>query len=124
MKHLTEKLTIFSLCVMTILGCESSNDDSPTTPAGNHAPIIQSVTASPSTISSSRWARVSCVATDADGDSLTYVWNSPSGFFDNGNTGQSVVWDSGNASDGSHYIMVIASDGVDIARDSVLVQIQ
>ena len=57
-----------------VLGCESLNDESLTGANVNNAPVIHSVTASPSIISfGSGWSNVSCVATDADGDSITYM---------------------------------------------------
>lgn len=47
--------------------------------AGNHAPVISAVTASPSTISAMGTVNLSVSATDSDGDPLKYFWVAPAG---------------------------------------------
>jgi len=109
-----------------MIGCESSNDDSPTGLNGNSAPVIHSVTANPSTVTYDylfNRTELSSVATDADGDSISYNWSSMVGSFSDGNLGQSVTWYADETNVGIYFIQLIASDGIDIARDSVSVEI-
>ena len=126
MKYL---ITIIIVLSISMIGCESSDDDSPTGVNGNSAPVIQSVTANPNTIVKGggyAYTTLTCVATDADGDSLNYSWTSSVGRFLDGVTiGQSVKWYTygSNTDVGNYFISVIASDGKAVARDSVSVQI-
>ena len=116
---------------LLISGCNKdseSSDGNPTAP-GNHAPVIQSTTATPSTISSGTaweiedYAALSCVATDQDGDTLTYTWSCRMGVFYEGiSNGATAHWWCGTT--GDYFINAIASDGRSIAKDSVKVTVQ
>lgn len=59
------------LVVMTIHGC----DDSTTKPPANRYPVLVSLTVAPDSITTTDSATVTCVATDADGDTLVYDWD-------------------------------------------------
>ncbi len=101
------------------LGC--SKDETPTTPT-NHAPSITSVTASPDSVGLSGSTTVSCVATDADSNTLTYSWSCPQGTFPNGAASASVVWQAPNTV-GSYTVQVTVSDGAETASSSVTVKV-
>ncbi|MFW6126421.1 MAG: hypothetical protein ACOC58_04880, partial [Chloroflexota bacterium] len=57
---------ILAVVVLLLVGC---------CPAANNAPQISSLAADPSTVEPSGNTTLSCVATDADGDPLTYTWS-------------------------------------------------
>ena len=62
------------LLLNTLVVLFSCSEDQPTEPE-NSAPIIQSITASPPSIKVNETTSFSCIATDADGDDLTYIWS-------------------------------------------------
>jgi hypothetical protein len=45
----------------------------------NNAPVITDLTAAPSVIGQAETTVIECVASDPDGDSLTYVWSATGG---------------------------------------------
>jgi hypothetical protein len=63
-------LALLSAAVLS--GCQD-NEDLPTHPR-NHPPVISALVAIPDTIGPSDSTVVVCTATDADGDSLVYDW--------------------------------------------------
>jgi hypothetical protein len=124
---------LFALLLLA-LGCNKDDDNSssPTQPQ-NHAPAIQVVTASPSLVSQATdgvcypdesQSTLTCIATDADGDSLDYYWSCPQGCFMDGiNIGPSVTWCAPFHPD-SCMIYVIVSDGIATDDDSTSVIVQ
>ena len=126
-------LVISLCCWIVFTGCSEDDDNgsSPTQPQ-NHSPVIQNVTASPTTVSTNPWGEcypderstLTCIATDADLDSLTYYWFSDKGSFRDGNNlGVSVVW-CATATPDSCIIHVTVSDGIATDEDSVFVKVQ
>ncbi len=131
-----QKLDRVFICATFIgllaLGCSENDDNSPTGTGSNHTPVIRSVTANPRTVRpgyndydySYPPASLQCVATDPDGDSLSFAWSCPSGrFYDDITVGQTVRW-STLSKDGQYYITVRVSDGKDLDTDSVKVTVQ
>ena len=51
----------------------------PSPPGGNQPPVITSLTAEPEKVDLGGTATITCVATDADGDTLYYAWSVDSG---------------------------------------------
>ena len=96
------------IAILFILGC-NKDDGSPTEPE-NRSPVIQRVTVSPSTIAAEETTNVSCVATDEDGDALTYTWSAQWGSFPNGVSGSSIQWQAPSAA-GNYSIAVTVNDG-------------
>jgi hypothetical protein len=87
-----------------------SNPVQPPPPAGNSAPIISSLTATPDTVSSAGTANVVVVASDSNADPLTYNWSATAGEIVG--TGASIVWTAPTVStDTIATISVIVSDG-------------
>lgn len=123
-------LALVVISGMVAVGCAKDEDNGNPASANNHTPVIRSVTANPNVISagsfSSSW--LSCVATDPDGDSLSYHWSCAFGhFIQQGlgvdpNIGQVVEW--GDASAGDYWINVTVNDGKDIDVDSVKVTVR
>jgi hypothetical protein len=113
-------LVSFAYSITAILiGC--SNDSSPTKSL-NNPPIIKSIVANPSIVTTSQSTNLTCIATDMDSDSLSYVWKSNSGSFTN-NIGANVRWYAPN-SPGIYSCVVIVSDGIDIAQDSIVFNVK
>jgi len=103
-----KKIISFFL-ISTFVILSSCSKDKPTEPT-NNAPNIQSFTASPSPIKVNETTSLTCVATDLDGDSLTYYWSSDNGTFPNGTSGFSTTWRA-PSKEGTYNIKVIVSDG-------------
>jgi len=119
MKHLL--LILFFVVLLVLVACSDSDNGNPSTPE-NHAPVIQSLTAYPDTIGRSGQSTITCIATDLDGDSLSYYWTCRAGSFSD-RSGYEVSW-QGVSQDGQYYISVTVSDGKSIDFDSVAVTIR
>ena len=111
-KRMQMRRILLSLNLLLIILFISCKEDVPTEPI-NSAPKIQSVSSSPSSVKINEAAILNCMATDADGDDLTYSWSSEKGSFINGTLGQSVTWKS-PSEEGTYVIQVIVSDGKEI----------
>jgi len=116
------KKFIFFILISTIALFFSCSEDQPTEPT-NNAPIIQSISASPSSIKVNETNSLSCVATDADGDNLTYTWSSDNGTFPNGTSDSFVKWKA-PSEEGTYKIEVIVSDGEKAVNDEVEVLVK
>jgi uncharacterized protein (TIGR02145 family) len=84
----------------------------------NQPPVIQSITESPSIIKTGETTQLTCVATDADGDQLTYFWSSANGTFPSGTTGADVSWKAPGEV-GEFSITLEVNDGKHITDGSV-----
>ncbi len=83
----------------------------------NQAPVINSLTANPTTVSTGGSSTITCNATDADGDTLTYTWSSTAGTVTG--AGASVTWMAPSV-DGTYTVTVTVADGKGgTATDSV-----
>ena len=74
----------------------------------NHKPVINYMT-SQQQVTPSSSSRITCVATDADGDTLTYAWSAPSGTIVG--TGDTVTWNSPEAN-GNCTVTVTVTDSM------------
>ena len=74
----------------------------------NTPPVIASLTPSSTDLAPSASCTIGCVASDADGDTLTYAWTSTGGTISG--TGNSVSWEA-PATEGTYTISVSVSDG-------------
>ena len=74
----------------------------------NRLPVITSVTANPSTVGSGGRSTITCVASDPDGDSLSYTWEATGGSVPS--SGNPVIWTAPSAP-GSYTIKVTVADG-------------
>jgi len=79
----------------------------------NNGPEIKSISSSPVSVKVNETVILNCVATDADGDDLSYTWSADQGNFTNGTMGPSVNWIS-PSKEGAFVIQVIVSDGKEI----------
>jgi hypothetical protein len=108
---------ILLILLILLLGCNKNNPVK-----HNHAPQIVDVLLSPSTnIVKGMVVTFTCIATDADGDQLTYVWLASSGSFEC-NTGVSVKW---TAPDSTALVdvQVLVNDGMVISQKTCEVQV-
>ncbi len=64
---------IFLIALSMLLYYSCGDDEKPVTP-GNHAPVISSLEAEPDTFIANHTALIFVTAEDADGDELTYKW--------------------------------------------------
>jgi hypothetical protein len=74
----------------------------------NSAPVISGLTPSATELPPEGSCTVSCTASDADGDSLTYTWSATDGTITG--TGDSVSWEAPDT-EGTYTISIEASDG-------------
>ncbi len=90
------------------------------TGCGNHLPTISGVTASPSTVQPGEKASITCTAIDADGDMLTYEWESvdeggiayPDASFD---------WTAPSKTGPYRFYVTVSDEGGGVAYDSSLI---
>jgi hypothetical protein len=74
----------------------------------NHAPTITSLTANPVSVSTGAATTITCAASDADSDPLTYTWSAASGALSG--SGAQVTW-TAPASSSTYSISCTVSDG-------------
>jgi len=103
-----KKLLSLSLVLFFILSCSKDNS-SPTAPDPvNRAPVISSITSSSSGIYPGGVTTLTTVATDADGDDLTYTWSGDGTFAST--SGSSVQWTAPSTA-GDYSVSCTVSDG-------------
>ncbi len=95
--------------------------DPATIPAGNHAPSVTTVTATPSTIAPRGSVQLSASATDADGDALRYAWIVPAG--ETGCSPTSTETWTAPSQPGTYTLEVLVGDGHVLSRGSVTVTV-
>jgi len=74
----------------------------------NHPPVIESLNAEPSPVRQGNTATITCVASDPDGDELSYLWSASRGNVSG--EGSTVTWTSPNGC-GSFTIGLTVEDG-------------
>jgi hypothetical protein len=79
-----------------------------TAPPVNHSPTIIILTADSSSIDISQSNTITCIATDQDGDTLTYIWTKNGGTITG--TGSVITW-TAPATTGNYTITCTVSDG-------------
>lgn len=107
------RLTLLFLLLISIATCKKENQ----------APNIKSTTANPQSIKTGETTQLTCVASDPDGDQLTYSWSSAKGTFPNGTSGSSVAWLAPDEPENNTTISVMVSDGEEMAQGSVTVSV-
>ena len=75
---------------------------------GNQAPVIDSISANPETITPSGSTTITCVAFDPDGNKLSYTWSAASGSISG--SGDSITW-AAPATAGTYEVKVTVDDG-------------
>ncbi len=108
--HFWPEAAIFLIATVLLLGsaCTPPAESSPSPPEpANHLPVINSITA-PQKVNSSTECQISCEATDADGDTLSYIWSANNGTIEG--EGNSITWVAPDTG-GDYTIGVTISDG-------------
>jgi len=77
----------------------------------NHPPVISSLTANPSSVDINQTTTITCIASDPDGDPLTYDWTVNAGSFEGDTSGPSVTWRAPSAADIYIVVSCEVSDG-------------
>ena len=80
----------------------------PSPPTGNNSPVITSLNAEPPQLDPGGTTNITCVASDPEGDILSYQWQSTSGSISG--VGNAVSWKAPNT-DGDFVISVMINDG-------------
>jgi len=75
----------------------------------NHPPIIESLTAKPLRVKKANTSVIECIASDPDGDELTYRWEATGGNISDG--GPIITWTAPGI-EGSYTIRVIVTDSL------------
>ena len=76
--------------------------------SGNNPPEITSLTANPASVGLGGSSTIACIATDPDGDTLTYDWTATSGTISG--EGDTITWVAPNE-EGTYTVRVTVADG-------------
>jgi hypothetical protein len=98
----------YSITVSVSDGKAAAVSESCNIQVANSSPIITALNSSDTEIAPSSSCTIGCVASDPDGDSLSYAWTATSGTISG--TGANVSW-LAPASEGTYTISVTVSDG-------------
>lgn len=99
-------LTASGKCYFTVY---KGNDPPPPDPDQNQAPVIVSVIANPDAVDVDGTSVITAVATDADGDQLSYTWVANGGGVQS-QSGNTITWKAPSIA-GSCSVTVFVSDG-------------
>ncbi len=108
------------LLLLSLLGCDSSET------AGNHAPVIQEIIIDDPSVTVNQDVIVTAIATDEDGDPITYYWSASEGeIISYGNYGPTTNPSRWRAPDvlGTYSITCTVSDGLATSSASVSVTV-
>jgi len=111
------RLSILLLVSFLVIACSD-----PIPEDQNSSPNIEILNYSPTTVYTDDTINLNCIATDEDGDALSYLWSSGSGSFPAGSNGSSVQWIAPD--EGSVYtISISVSDGKDVTTDDMVIEV-
>jgi len=88
-------------------GRDSANIDITVVESINHAPVIEAVTAHPRKIDLGAGTHLACIASDPDGDSLSYTWSAAAGTLSD--SGATAAWIAPLV-EGNYYIICTVDD--------------
>ena len=117
-------MAMFKMLLIMVMLMAASNSacNNPTGSSGNNQPEIREILVSPVPVKVDKWTDITAVATDKDGDILTYFWSSSEGEFFIGKTAiNPTLWKVLNP--GTHTITCTVSDGKDTASKSISVDV-
>ena len=97
----------------------SDDSKSPTEPQ-NTSPIVTEIIISPTDPKTGCEVTCNAIATDEDGDLLTYNWSASGGLFYNLGVGNPIVWIAPDQ-EGTYEISCIVNDGKSIGSKMILV---
>jgi len=116
-KETIMRMTILVLLLssLSIWNCEENTEPI------NSTPNIENITYSPSSPETNDSVTFNAIATDEDDDSLTYIWSSSGGTFDNSSTGNPINWHS--TEQGEIEISCIVGDGKELDSTSISISV-
>lgn len=97
-------------------GFDISTDSLQATVLANRPPIIRSLIANPTELVHGANSNLTCIATDDDGNNLTYTWTPRAGTIQG--SGSAVQWRAPEMT-GKFWIMVAVTDNLEVDKDSV-----
>ena len=89
----------------------------------NHAPVISNLSADPPSVNINQTTTITCIASDLDGDPLTYDWTVNAGSFEGDISGSSVTWRA-PSTEGNYSVECEVSDGELIATQNFTVTVE
>ncbi|MEN6521843.1 MAG: PA14 domain-containing protein [Armatimonadota bacterium] len=98
--------TVSAKCCFTVY---KDDEPDPPDPEVNEPPVISDLTADPNSVKTGETSNLTAVATDPDGDELTYSWSASGGSIQS-STGNTAVWKAPSTADGC-TVTVSVSDG-------------
>ena len=113
-----KKEFIAAIIIFCALGCDKN--ENPVTPGINHDPIILSIFSIPDSVEEGKSCIVEVVAADSDGDSLTYLWESPGILSRSPSQIGSEVFYTPNSCCGEPQIKVTVSDNKGGSKDTII----
>lgn len=120
LRFITNRISYLSVLGIVCLSLFLSCTKQPTKPK-NNIPEIVSITANPDEIGPNEQTTLTVLATDADGDNLTYTWDASTGTLAN-TTGRSVTWSAPGVT-GQSTITVVVSDGRESVSSSLILNV-
>ena len=97
--------------IMSFIGTIIENINQDNDENENHPPVISGLSANPSSVDISQTTTITCIASDSDGDSLTYHWTKNAGSFEGDTSGPSVTWRAPSTADIYTVVSCEVSDG-------------
>lgn len=108
---------------LLIAGCDSNSSED-----GNEPPVIEEILVNPSTVEPSRGAELTAVATDPEGEELSYFWSSDGSKIETGLSSYSTTtnpaqWESPDET-GDYEIKCTVGDSESTASKTVTVEVR
>ena len=113
-----KKTTMVLLLVLVLLTQMTCDKDNPTEIAKNIAPIIASLTATPTSVLAEGISKLIVIAVDSDGDELAFSWTATGGQFVTDASKDTVSWQAPDSA-GTYTCTVNVSDGEDEVTKSI-----
>lgn len=111
------------LIPLIVLFWTCSEDNNPTqSQIQNSPPVIHEIIANPSQPQCGQVVTLNAIATDSDGDELSYNWSTSAGQLAGNGTGNPIEWTAPSVA-GDYTLICIVSDGKEIATANIPIPI-
>jgi hypothetical protein len=112
------QITAAVMIICCAAGCK--NTENPVVPGTNHDPIIKAIISIPDSVEEGKSCIVEVYAADSDGDSLTYLWESPGIISRSPSQIGSQIFYTPNSCCGEPRIKVTVTDDKGAFKDTVI----